>query len=63
MPEAIAISETKIDANSSLYLNFPKYKFIRSDSITHAGGVGLYIKDLLRFSLRKDICNIAKIYG
>ena len=42
MPDAIAISETKLNANSSLNLNFTNYKFIRNDFITHAGGVGLY---------------------
>ena len=41
MSDAIAISETKLNANSSLNLNFTNYKFIRNDSITLAGGVGL----------------------
>ena len=45
MPDAIAISETKLNANSFLNLNFSNYKFIRNDSITLAGGVGLYIKE------------------
>ena len=45
MTDAIAISETKLNANSSLNLNFTNYKFIRNDSITFAGGVGLYIKE------------------
>ena len=44
MPDAIAISETKLHANSSLNLNFTNSKFIHNDSIMHAGGVGLYIK-------------------
>ena len=55
MPDAITISETKLNANSSLTLNFTNYKFIRYDSVTHAGGVGLYIKESLRFTLRKDL--------
>ena len=54
MSDAIAISETTLNSNSSLNLNFPNYKFIRNDSITLGGGVDLYIKDLLRFTLRKD---------
>ena len=45
IPDAIAISETKLNANSSLNLNFTNYKFIRNVSITLAGGVGLYIKE------------------
>ena len=64
MPNATAISEAKLSANSSLNLNFPNYKFIRNDSIMHSSGLGLYMKDSLRFKLRKDlICNVAKIYG
>ena len=55
MPDAIAISETKLNANSPLNLNFANYEFIRNDSITHAGGVGLYVRDSLRFILRKDL--------
>ena len=53
IPDDIVISETNLNANSSL--NFTNYKFIRNDSITHAGGVGLYIKDSLKFTLRKDL--------
>ena len=55
MPDAIAISETKLNANSSLNLNFSTYTFIRNDSITHAGGISLFIKESLRFTLRKDL--------
>ena len=55
MPDAIAISETKLNPNSSLNLKFPNYKFIRNHSITHAGGVGLYIKESLKFTLRKEL--------
>ena len=55
MSGVIAISETKLNANSCFNLNFPNYKFIRNESITYAGGVGLYNKDSLRFRLRKDL--------
>ena len=55
MPDVIAIFETKLNANSFLNLNFTNYKFICNDSITHAGGIGLYKKDSLRFTLRKDL--------
>ena len=55
MTDAIMISETKLNANSSLNLDFTNYEFIRNESITHAGGVGLYMKDSLRFALRKDL--------
>ena len=45
MPDAIAIFETKLNANSFLNLNITSYEFIRNDSIQDAGGVGLYIKN------------------
>ena len=54
-PDAIAISEAKLNANSSLNLYFTNYKFILNDSNTHAGGISLYIQDSLRFKLRKDL--------
>ena len=63
MPDTIAISETKLNANSSLNLNFPNYKLIRNHSITHVGGVGLYIKELAYEKTCHLICNIVKIYG
>ena len=53
MPDAIAIFERKLNANSSLNLNFTNYKFIRNDFITHAIEIGFYIKDSLRLTLRK----------
>ena len=47
--------KSKRSRRSSLNLNFTNYKFIRNDSITLAGGVGLYIKESLKFTLRKDL--------
>ena len=62
MSNAIAISEIKLNANSFLNLNFPDYQFISNDSITHTGGVGLYIKDSFKFSLRKDLSHDLQRY-
>ena len=42
IPDAIAISETKLNANSVTNVNIPNYTFLRKDSPTNAGGVGLY---------------------
>ena len=66
MPNAITIFETKLTANSFLNLNFPNYKFICNDFITHAGGAGLYIKAHQDLAYKKTchlLCNIGKIYG
>ena len=55
LPHAIAISETKLNSNSCSNITIPHYNFLRKDSPTNAGGVGLYIKDTLKFRLRPDL--------
>ena len=45
---------TKLSENTIANLHIPGYLFVRSDSNTHAGGVGLYICDQLVFSRRRD---------
>ena len=55
IPDAIAISETKLNANSVTNVNIPNYTFLRKDSPTNAGGVGLYIKQSMQFRLRNDL--------
>ena len=52
LPDIIAISETKLNDNTSANLHIPGYLFIRTDSKSQAGGVGLYISDQLDFSRR-----------
>ena len=54
-PDAIAISETKLNSNSSSNNNIPHYNFLHNDSSTNAGDVGFYIKDTLQFYLRDDL--------
>ena len=44
-PEIIAISETKINSNSTVNFSIPQYFFLHVDSKTNAGGVALYIKE------------------
>ena len=54
-PDAIAISETKLNSNSSSNNNIPHYNFLHNDSPTNAGGVAFYIKDTSQFPLRDDL--------
>ena len=54
LPDIIAISETKLNENTSTNLHIPGYLFMRTDSKSQAGGVGLYISDQLVFSRRRD---------
>lgn len=55
LPDAIAVSETKLNSNSSANISIPNYNFLRYDSPSCAGGVGLYIKDTLQFHVRHDL--------
>ena len=54
-PEVNGISETKINSNTCLNLNFPDFDFFRNDSSTNAGGVGIYINQNLKHKLRNDL--------
>ena len=54
-PDAIAISETKLNSSSSSNNNIPHYNVLHNDSPNNAGGIGFYIKDRLQFCLRDDL--------
>ena len=54
-PDAIAISETKLNSNSSSNNNIPHYNFLHNNWPTNAGGVGFYFKDTLQCRLRDDL--------
>ena len=53
MPDIIAISESKINENTSANLNIPGYAFVNINS--KAGGVALYVSNDLEFSRRSDL--------
>ena len=55
LPDAIAISETKLNSNGVSNLNTPNYTFLRKDSPTCAGGVDFYIKGNLQYRIRNDL--------
>ena len=55
-PDIVGICETKLNKNtniSSVLLHTYKFNFLNSES--NAGGVGLYIKSSLIYSLRTDL--------
>ena len=52
-PEIIAISETKINLNSTNFL-ISQY-LLHVDSKTNAGGMSLHIKQNIRFNVRHDL--------
>ena len=55
MPDIIAISESKINENTSANLNIPGYAFVNINSKTQAGGVAMYVSNDLEFSRRSDL--------
>ena len=55
-PSCIAVTETKINKRSNLdCIKLSNYEFIHTDSLTCAGGVGLYIKNSFNYEERKDL--------
>ena len=55
LPDVIAISESKLHANSVSNVHISNYKLLRTDSNTGAGGVCLYIKDTIKLRIRNDL--------
>ena len=55
LPDAIAISETKLNASSSSNIDIPNYHFFHNDSPSMAGGVGIYLKNAIKYRLRNDL--------
>ena len=49
LPDAIAISETKLNSTSSSNIDILNYHFFHNDSPSMAGGVGIYLKNTLSF--------------
>ena len=56
-PDIIAVSETKLKANEQCQAIIEGYNFIHEDTNTNAGGVGIFIKDNISYSL----CNNLKM--
>ena len=54
-PEIISISKTKLNPQKTININICNYDFIHNDSPTNAGGMGLYVKNGLKYSIRKDL--------
>ena len=55
IPDVIAVTETRINCNSSANIDLPNYKFYSTDSKTMAGGVGIYISSSLNAIHRSDL--------
>jgi len=55
-PDFIAISETKLNNNNNYNdIQLPVYTFVNKNSLTQAGGVGIYVKISLIYKIRSDL--------
>ena len=52
IPKIIAVSETKL--NNSFCNHLDGYKFVQANSDTNAGGVGIFVKNTIDFSVVND---------
>ena len=55
LPDVIAISETKLHADSISHVHISNYKLLRTDSNACAGGVCFNRKYTIKFRLRNDL--------
>jgi len=54
-PDFIAILETKLKSKCCTNIQIPNYNFVHVDSLTNAGGVGLYVNKRLQYTVRQDL--------
>ena len=57
-PDIIALSETRITktVNKDFNPSIPNFTYFNIPSYTSAGGVGVFLRNSLNFSLRNDLC-------
>ena len=57
-PDIIALSETRITktVNKDFNPSIPNFTYFNIPSLTSAGGVGVFLRNSLNFSLRNDLC-------
>ena len=54
-PDILAVTETKLNSNTVTNINMPGYNFYHFDSMTSAGGAGIYVCKNLEVIDRPDI--------
>ena len=55
LPHIIAITETKLNSSNLDQAELENYHFEHIDSVSNAGGVGMYIRNDLKYLLKSDI--------
>ena len=54
-PDVLALTETRLNENTTVNIDVPGYKFYHSDSPTAAGGAGIYVSENLKCIPRPDL--------
>ena len=57
LPAIITITETKLSNANAKSVNIENYLFEHVDSLSHAGGVGIYISKDLQYSVKSENIN------
>ena len=57
LPAIITITETKLNNANAKSVNIENYLFKHVDSLSHAGGVGIYIRKDLQYSVKSETIN------
>ena len=52
-PDIVCVSETRLKGNPLINIAIPNYNFVHADSVTNAGGVGVYVSS--KFSFQVDL--------
>ena len=54
-PDILAVTETKLDENSTVNIEIPGYNFFHTDSNSAAGGAGIYVSNSYNAHVRPDL--------
>ena len=63
LPSIITITETKISNANAKSINLENYLFEHVDSLPHAGGVGIYIRKDLQYTVKSETINCLNCEG
>ena len=54
-PDIVCVSETRLKGNPLINIAIPNYNFVNADSVTNAGGVGVYVSSKFRFQVDHEL--------
>ena len=51
LPDIVCVSETRLKGDPLINICLPNYSFVHADSLTNAGGVGIYVSSKFQFEV------------